>query len=162
MTDLDEIEEAIRAVLVSIPLEAAANDEGFGRRAWTSRIIDGLSHLAKQFSFNAEWWLYDLSWSQMTRNESGSGYLVRLPLVVECEWTPSAEIDGDFQKLVQARAEHRLWIFQAPTADAVFSYFAACREQVARFKGSLVGDRYLLVGIDRTYKEFLFDHCIVR
>lgn len=162
MTDLNEIEEAIRAVLVAIPIEAAANGERFSRRVWTSKIIDRLSHLAKQFSFNAEWWLYDLCWSQMTRNESASGYLVRLPLVVECEWTPSPEMDGDFQKLVQARAEHRLWVFRADTAEDVASYFTACREQIAQFKGSLVGDRYLFAGIDRTSKEFRFDHCIVR
>ena len=96
----------------------------------------------------------------MTRGDAG--FLVTLPLVVECEWSPDPEIDGDFQKLVQARAEHRLWIFRVDTAEDIARYFRACKEQIVAYRGTEKGDRYLFAGIDRAYAKFCFEHHVVQ
>lgn len=83
-------------------------------------------------------WLYDISWWV-----DDDVCLVRVPLVVECEWTPDGVCDGDFQKLLQCRAEHRIWIFGASSRGAADEMFKGFRANVGRFTGSLPGDRYL-------------------
>jgi hypothetical protein len=162
MPNLDEIERAIQAVLQSIPAsESTSGDNLYRRAAWTRAIKEKLRALAQKFKCHAVEgeWLYDLCWYEMTKGEAG--YLLRVPLVMECEWTPDSDMDGDFQKLVQARAEHRLWIFQAATADDIERYFDRCREQVATFRGSERADRYLMAGVDRARREFRFAHHVV-
>jgi hypothetical protein len=51
-------------------------------------------------------WRYDMVWYVLDND----GFQVRLPMVLECEWNPDFTIDTDFQKLVQARADVRVWI----------------------------------------------------
>lgn len=160
MNNLDEIEKVIQATLAEIPGEAATGGWRYARAQWTHAIKDRLRNLAMRFECRAVQgeWLYDIYWYVMSRGDAGD--LVRLPLIGECEWTPDPEMDGDFQKLVQARAEHRLWIFQAASPDAIAEYFSACRKQVGAFTGTLPGDRYLFAGIDRAHEEFRFEHYV--
>jgi hypothetical protein len=157
------METAIQAALQSIPASETTSGESLYRRAaWTRAIKERLRALAPQFNCRAVEgeWLYDLCWYEMSRGEAG--YLLRVPLAMECEWTPDTEMDGDFQKLVQARAEHRLWIFQAASANDVDQYFDRCREQIAAFRGTEGGDRYLMAGIDRARQQFRFAHHVVQ
>jgi hypothetical protein len=158
----DAAEVAIRSLL-----EAIATDWNAGRRFdWTREVATRLCQLAKTPEFNfgacargrpggAEYgeWLYDICW--YVEDEV---CLTHLPLVGECEWGPTGPCDGDFQKLLQARADHRLWIFQVPTEEAAASMFKGCRENVQRFRASQRDDRYLFAGLVWTdAPSFRFD-----
>ena len=70
-----------------------------------------------------------------------------MPLVAECEWGPDGPCDNDFQKLLQARADHRLWLFQVPSTEAADEMFVGCRSNVKRFRATLMGDRYLFAAL---------------
>ena len=91
-------------------------------------------------------WLYDMSWYTLDRSKGGT--LVAQPMVLESEWSPDPTVDGDFQKLVQARADVRVWIFTAADFDAVESYIGRCRDQAKSFVGTQRGDRYVCAGYD--------------
>lgn len=106
-------------------------------------------------------WLYDLTWSRITRLQEG--YVTNyLELVAEIEMSHLDRVmDGDFVKLVQANAQHRLFVFNieamAPTIGevvgetAVNHYLDRCVTHVREFKYSVAGARFLLIG--------LFDRC---
>lgn len=95
-------------------------------------------------------WLYDMEWCET----SNDGHLfVRQPMVMECEWrrgvplARAADVDGDFQKLVQAKADVRVWIFTAPNVDLAQEHLANCRKQMTSFVGSVAEDRYVLAAL---------------
>lgn len=96
-------------------------------------------------------WLYDLCW--YVEDEV---CLTRLPLVAESELAPDGACDGDFQKLLQARAEHRLWVFEVKTPEEAEQMFRECREIVQRFHASESGDRYLFAGVAWSPRSFRF------
>jgi hypothetical protein len=141
----DRVEAAIRSTL-----EAVAADWNAGNRFdWTREVATRLCQLAQSFECKAcargrppgaEYgeWLYDICW--YVEDEV---CLTHLPLVGECEWAPEWSCDGDFQKLLQARADHRLWIFGAASATEADDMIKHCRENVGRFRASERGDRYL-------------------
>lgn len=168
MNDLDQVEQDIRACLETILAEAKADAWLYEPTKWTEVIKTRLRDLAAN-KFNAKTcaagcpkadegeWLYDLAWYKMT--DGNAGYLVRLDLVMELEWNPDPHMDGDFQKLVQARANHRLWIFEAATPDEIRGYIDRCQQQIETFEGTLQVDRYLLVGINRLGADRKFVFC---
>jgi hypothetical protein len=84
-------------------------------------------------------WLYDLCWRNLDEND----LVLNLPLVMECEWhTGYDELLDDFQKLLVARADHRVFLCQQKPehwAERVGQFI----EQVRRYDGTKAGDRYL-------------------
>jgi hypothetical protein len=58
-------------------------------------------------------------------------------------WWASAEVDGDFQKLVQARAEVRVWLAHCPNQALTREHIANRKRQAAHFDG----------GSRRSYRE---------
>lgn len=103
-------------------------------------------------------WLYDLTWSEIERIPGNEGYKTKaLQLVAEFEMSSLDRVmDGDFVKLVQAIARHRLFVFdieamQRPTdSDApevrVRNYLGRCVEHVEAFEGVPTDARFLMVG----------------
>jgi len=143
----DTVEMAIRSTL-----EEIVDDWNAGQRFdWTQEIVTRICQLSKRPEWNygacargqplgADYgeWLYDVSWYV----EDGQ-CLTHLPLVAECEWGPDGSCDSDFQKLLQARADHRLWLFRVPTLEAADEMINGCKDNVKRFHPSQIGDRYL-------------------
>lgn len=156
---MNDIEIAVKEIIMGFSPAIAAGT--FNSRAERTRLIKEAFHtLAPKYDFlsvDGEW-LYDICWYKSSRGEGGN--LIRLPLVAECEWAPDPEMDGDFQKLIQARADLRVWIFQAGSPQTVKQYFAACKQQVCDFAETLPGDRYLLAGLDSENQQFLFEHYV--
>ena len=100
-------------------------------------------------------WLYDMSW--YTFDPARPGILTGQPMVLESEWTPDPQIDGDFQKLVQARADIRVWVFSATNLDEVRKHVERSREQAKAFAGRTSGDRYVCAGFDWFTKTLLIE-----
>ncbi|HLA36229.1 MAG TPA: hypothetical protein VJ001_15305 [Rhodocyclaceae bacterium] len=154
MNDLDNLEGKIVGTLetVSDQIKTLLG----GRKEWTRSLKDALGCLGREQGFEIcasgypgaqeGEWLYDMSWVVLDRDNYGS--LKRLAVVVESEWAPDPQLDGDFQKLVQARADIRVWIFISANGAEVRNYIARCKKQVELFQGSISGDRYIFVGFD--------------
>lgn len=98
-------------------------------------------------------WLYDMSW--YTLDKIRGGVMTSQPMVLECEWTPDPVMDTDFQKLVQARADVRVWVFAAANVKEVQDYVERCRDQALSFSGHRSGDRYVCAGFDWLTKTFV-------
>lgn len=80
-------------------------------------------------------------------NDVHKGFLKHQKLVVECEWklAPGDCVDDDFQKLIQARADLRLWISTSENTRAAAAHIANCEKQIRLFNGSQSGDSYILL-----------------
>ena len=70
----------------------------------------------------------------------------------EFEHAPEYLVDGDFQKLTQARAEVRVWVAQLPTKELKVQHVKACVDQAKAFKLRQPGDTYLLI-TDHWYSD---------
>jgi hypothetical protein len=134
-------------------------DRARGRPVWTEGICASLFDEGRRQQLLPErGWLYDLTWSEMTANERG--LLRRLPLVAEVEWQIDPDVDPDFMKLIQCRAEHRIFIFWESDASAIDRRISRYQYQIAEFHASHVNDRYLFCGLDRSIMSFRFSSYI--
>lgn len=79
-------------------------------------------------------WLYDVAWLRATED-----FLVRdVILVAEIEWGNARAVQQDFQKLLLARADCRVMIF-----DDTDGLRERLIDQAKKFRKSRRGDRYL-------------------
>ena len=115
-------------------------------------------------------WLYDLVWSEHKYEEKYDGdleistYSLRnVALVAEIEWENNFDenIQPDFQKLLVARAEHRLMVFRAENEIESKKYFKYLDEIVDNFILNKKGDRYMYAAQNNNGK-FLFQLKIVQ
>jgi len=93
-------------------------------------------------------WLYDMSWFV---SDPKSGLFLRQPLALESELNPgggvkfSAAVDADFHKLVQARAEIRVWLAAVPNQTLAEAHIANCKQQARLFQDASGDDTYILI-----------------
>lgn len=82
-------------------------------------------------------------------------YLLRVPLVMESEWDNKREILDDFEKILMARADLRVMIFQDDdhSVDDITTYL---RTYIRRFRPRRVADRYLFCGYINARNKFQF------
>ena len=145
----DAIERDIMECLDSLAREAIEKNykkDGI----WTGRTKELLAELGNNLGFEAcpdkssGAWLFDFSW--YVNNDSDR--LIRLPLVVESEWSRSMRcIKYDFEKLLSCNAERRLMICQAKPEmiEPLFQYFD---NAIQDYSLSRFGDRYLIAILD--------------
>ena len=130
---------------------------------WTNAIKTQLRDLGWDLGydvctsgFNGETdpeWLYDLVWYQ----ENEQGFLMDVPLVAESEWQMRPkDIKFDFEKLLAARANHRLMVCQCRKKfkEERLQYFRAA---VKVYRHRLPGDRYLIALLDFMDASFHFE-----
>lgn len=103
-------------------------------------------------------WLYDILWW----HGDDQRYIIECPLVAESEWGGNnAFFKDDFPKLLLARSEHRIVIFEGyPPPDRennVAERINWCKEQIRNFSHTQKGDRYLFCAWQWGKQEFLFD-----
>lgn len=114
--------------------------------AWTHALKNSLALLGESLGFvpyasqceaahDGEW-LYDLVWIEEDE------WLRRIPLVVESEWKPDGIWD-DFEKLLVARADHRLMVLWATTEDGAEETIDELIEGIDACEMTERGDRYL-------------------
>jgi len=85
-------------------------------------------------------WLYDFSWWKI-REDTAPQYIESLTLVLESEAGDQRAVVSDFRKLTQARADHRVMVFQTPIRPVMDAAFDIAHT----FGASQHGDRYLFV-----------------
>jgi hypothetical protein len=98
--------------------------------------------------------LYDMVWYQLDR-----GFVLRQPMVMEVDYavSPTNTVDDDFQKLVQARADVRVWITTCENLSDMDRHVANCEKQIRLFAGSQLDDQYVLL-----FFEWDTRTCVVR
>jgi len=154
----DEIEMAICQRLDSLVANPTSTE--WSDTEWTKQVKSTVAALGKDRSYwvycsgcspsDGGEWLFDLCWL-----EYDGDILLSVPLIMECEWTPS-EADDDFQKLIVAKADHRVMVFAVPTGKNRDEKFSSLLLHVNANKHSLGTDRYLLSCWDNENRGF--DH----
>ena len=134
MSDSDVIIKEIRNVLDGALIKAVKKQEKIESPAWwTDQVMTPLC----RWGLDKKWWvgsagmdkrndmrqyatkhggkiggewLYDFTCLEYKHNDDG-GWLKGIPVVAECEWGNKDCIGDDFQKLLLARADVRVMIF---------------------------------------------------
>ena len=159
----DKIEQEIIDTFTGLP-ERAVAEEWSGDVIWDKNVVYPLGQLGKRLGYyvcathcrdlhpeNQGEWLWDLTWLHYSEDLKS---LVSLPLILESEWSHQDEkIDDDFQKLMTARADHRVMICRS---DDPNRHFDRCVEQVRKCGMTKAGDRYLFAGLDLIDNKFKF------
>jgi len=152
----------IEKKLVAALRRADRNYSKLGKKKsnWTRAIKKEIGDVGKKLGFEVYpsgyksnrncAWLFDLIWSK----EKGD-FTLKLPLVMESEWE-NKDILWDFTKLVVARAQHRVIVFQGHTLDKVNAIIDKFLEQVRRFEYSETGDRYLFCCWTNKPEKFMY------
>ncbi len=100
--------------------------------------------------------LYDSTWLEYEDENQSNYKIIDVHLVAECEWlTHSENISFDFNKLLIAKARHRLMIFQKNTDDSIREETNRLIELVEICKQVQIGDRFLIVGMNYNSWQFL-------
>jgi hypothetical protein len=154
--DIRKIETDV-AQFFSSELASMAKEQKWNRDSqWTDGIHKRLAEIGHGYGFlvfasqsrcaaaDGPEWLYDHHW----RIAGAEVALARIPLVMEIEWgfgaaTIFEKITKDFLKLVQARADLRVMVFQGNGVVSVTDKLVAMAEN---FEGSQQGDRWLFAG----------------
>lgn len=103
-------------------------------------------------------WLYDMVWYELAEDKR---IMTRQSLVMECELVPDPQVDDDFQKLVQARADVRLWIACLPNEEIAGKHLDCCKRQATLFSGAVSGDIYIFVTDNWTTPKTSIEHFVV-
>mgnify|MGYP006431098291 CR=1 FL=1 len=96
-------------------------------------------------------WLYDLVWRRLDAN----GNLIGMPLAVEIEMSDNnlGGIRYDFNKLLQAQADHKLMVFQLKTPEEVEAAIERLEEAIDTYPHAAFC-RYLLCGWSTQENKF--------
>lgn len=152
----DKIINALKSVPCNIP-------QNEGDTVWTRAVKQVLGDLGRNMGFQVcaggmgeefeSEWLYDLIWY----SENDEGCLCSVPLVVESEWGRQyKEIKLDFEKLLLARSQRKVMIFQA-TGDVKIEYFKKLRRGIDSFCAENISETYILACFDESTYQFEFD-----
>jgi hypothetical protein len=158
-----DIQEALKRVT-----NRARKDNITSDTIWTKLVKEELGDLGDELGnkvctsgfrdcYNAEW-LYDLVWYiEEEEGEQKNWKLIDVPLVVESEWSRNfLHIKYDFEKLLVANAQHRLFIcyLWKIERDKFLNYFA---DAIKKYRLGHSGDRYMIAILEVETKEFVFE-----
>ena len=151
-----DLRNTLGAMLNEITRQAVLAEnrgEEWSTREWTRQVISELIRLGIEREYapcpnpQYRWgeWLYDVIWLRV--DEDNIDRVLNVPLVAEVEWGNQDEIWSDFQKLLVARADVRVMIF-----NDYPGLLEELRAHVVRVAQS--GDRYLLARYITAEKRF--------
>ncbi|KOY87812.1 hypothetical protein AD998_18225 [bacterium 336/3] len=145
------------------------------RTGWTSTIKTALCELKNEVNAgsdiclaassveNKDWieWLFDVT----LYIYSGGGdfrHLKRIHLAVECEWDYNPqEIQNDFEKLLVAKAQYKLMIFQAKDNDSLKNTISELKTIIDNFP-SYPEERYMFAAYSDEDGVFYFDLKVIK
>jgi hypothetical protein len=107
-------------------------------------------------------WMYDMIW--FTEEPCAENiWFTGMPMVLESELQRGPKdgdtVDADFHKLVQARADVRVWISASPKNAKL--HIENCKQQIQSFRGTEVGDCYIFAVYDWTAEKPLIERFVV-
>ena len=153
---LSEIESALNL------LARKEKDKCWDGRDWTRMIKKQLISLAEAHGCEAyasqcengerAEWLYDVVWLRAGEGQY-KGMLTDSPLVAEIEWARPEAVMDDFQKLLLARADTRLMIFEATNTTLAEKHVDKLIRQVRAYSRTGYGDRYIFACLDNCRAE---------
>ena len=155
-SNVETLSEELRGVFSD--LAATARAKGWHKDSeWTVGINDLMAEIGHRDGYlvcasrcsksDRPEWLYDHHWREVSQNDE----LVSIPLAMEIEWgfdprKLKEDILADFYKLVQAKTELRVLVFQGPPPIA--SLLDQLERRFRGFHLTTSGDRYLFVGYE--------------
>lgn len=149
--------------------------EGNNKR-WTEEVKNAVGRVLKRKGYkvyasncdekDGTEWLYDL-----TGIEEKDNYLKSIPLVLESEWKSrgkwrdteenyESNILYDFRKLLVARTEHRVMVFEAKSKEKEKEVIEQLLKHVQNCRHSAAGDRYLFACCIQVEKKWVFDYSV--
>ena len=159
MCDIDKISESARQALTEVRLSLTkVGSRLSGRKESTKNIKTALCKAGRSLGFRTAAqdvdktvkdegeWLFDVVWMSLAWEPRRQ--LKRIHLVVESEWGNQGDIRDDFEKLLVARSDVRLMIFQASNKAEVKEVFNLLQGEAEGFEQRQAGDYYLLAGYD--------------
>lgn len=171
----DDVEAEIVDLLENVPA-LATSERWESDRRWTLELTQRLCALAGQrrlftcasgiaavpYATDGEW-LWDVTWLRYDpwpMTATNAAVPKALVLAAECEWSPDAEqILNDFEKLLVARADHRLMVFQSIPGRRQ-GLFDSMKRRIASFITTTSGDRYLLAAWSAPDDRFILKHYV--
>ena len=167
MCNRDGISQRVRQALNEIRLSLAKVDSHLsGKKESTKEVKTKLCQTGRYLGYrvaardvddgyrNEKEWLFDVVWMSLAWEPR---QLKRIHLVVESEWGNCGDILDDFEKLLVARSDVRLMIFQASNEVEVEEMFDLLEREAEGFEQRQAGDYYLLAGYDR--RNAIFRWC---
>jgi hypothetical protein len=107
-------------------------------------------------------WMYDMMWYTEKQGDRNK-FFTSMPMVLEAELRRKTkqgnEIDADFKKLVQARANVRVWISTSP--NNAQQHIDNCKKQIQLFSGTAPGDQYVFAVYDWKSEKPIIEKFIV-
>lgn len=159
---IDEISKGVREALITVNPRLSCKGENGKVR--TKVIKTALCETGNKLGYrvaasdvdNAKdtEWLFDVVW--MTLAWEPSRQLKRIHLVVESEFGNAGDIVDDFEKLLVARADVRLMVFEKRNKSKVEEEFNRLQNEARQFCQSQPGDHYILAGRDEAESNFLW------
>lgn len=164
MAQPDEIKRQIIEAL-RVPLIAAGPDRAAQIKKsdpWSRVVFDRLGELGKTLGYFVyggrcacadvkREWVFDHAWidcEPCLGVPEALGWVRGVPLVVESEWALSGDPLWDFNKLLAARADHRLLVFGGGEKKQKMTRSNAIEllsEAVRRLRSAVRGDRLLVL-----------------
>jgi hypothetical protein len=163
-TGNDAMPAPVRASEIDSTLNSIAlNDPGWDRPRWTQMIKKGLVSLGEKHGYHAyasqcenpdrPEWLYDVTWIQVGQGKQQL-LVADSPLVAEIEWSSKeGDIMDDFQKLLLARADTRLMVFEAKNPKIGMERTEKLIEQIRAYSHTQAGDYYVLACLDNCHSD---------
>lgn len=162
---LTEIEEAIKAQLIALGREATRKNF-VNETQWTVALKRRLVGLSRRFKCQTRTsrsgdnalneWLYDVVWVK----EDGDR-IRDVVLVLESEWK-QRDAEYDFDKLLLARARHRVMVFTAYKREGPGGSIERLLSRISACSLSRRGDRYLIAAWENWHREFSFKTYVYR
>ena len=108
-------------------------------------------------------WLYDVTWLEYERERDGLKWpataLIEAPLGAECEWGRGKNLEyivEDFEKLLLARADIRLMIFDGNHKPGSKEIAERLAGKILEFNGSRAEDAWLLAAWEGSNDDWSF------
>lgn len=132
---------------------------------WAGRIKERICALGHRTGFgvrtegcseaDAGAWLFDLVWLEMHADVER---FTSMPLAMQLEWGRHLrEIITGFEKLLVARAGHKVMVFQRSSPDEVHNVMTVLLDRIRNFRPLSPDERYLLAGYSYEQQVFVYE-----
>ena len=133
--------------------------------SWTGRIKERICDLGHRNSYgvrtegcseaNAGEWLFDLVWME---NQTDTDRFTSMPLAMQLEWDRHLkEITAVFDKLLVAKARHKVLVFQGSSPEKVRNVMTVLVDRIRSFQPLSPDERYLLAGYSFEQQVFVYE-----